>query len=478
MEKSGNLAVPMGAPRVPLPLAMFGDARLARLVSVGDERAFAKLFERYHQPLYRYCRSLVRNEEDAQDALQATMTNALVALRRAPLDAPLRPWLYRIAHNESISLLRRRRPADQTADGLLCPSHSPEDRFAERERLGMLVADLQELPELQRGALVMRELGGLSHEEISAALKISPAAVKQTIFEARRGLSEFAEGRAMTCEDVLRIVSDGDRRKLRGRRVAAHLRDCPSCAAFAAAIPARRAELAALAPPLAPLIAAGMVSRILRGSPGHGVGVASAGVAQSAGAVVAVKALVGVAAIAAAAAGAVGVLKPAHHHLVGGVGAAQASRAVGLVDRRAPNAAAVLGAHRGPRQHRHAAHSDQSLTPVGQALSANGLPISTGANNTATGGRGPGSQADGAPASARVSPGGAMRAPRPRRSSATVSLPGPTLRAPGTQSQSSGAAPAQSGAQSQSGSLVQAAPSQSSGSAAPLSVSPGARTTP
>ena len=86
-----------------------GDERLARLAARGSSRAFAAVYERYHQPLYRYCRSILRDESDAQDALQSTFTRALAALKRDQRIAPLRPWLFRIAHNESISLLRRRR---------------------------------------------------------------------------------------------------------------------------------------------------------------------------------------------------------------------------------------------------------------------------------------------------------------------------------------------------------------------------------
>lgn len=58
---------------VPFRLGVFGDERLARLVGTGSERAFGAIYERYHQPLYRYCRSIVRDDCDAQDALQSTM---------------------------------------------------------------------------------------------------------------------------------------------------------------------------------------------------------------------------------------------------------------------------------------------------------------------------------------------------------------------------------------------------------------------
>jgi RNA polymerase sigma factor (sigma-70 family) len=187
-------------PPIGLPvfaLARLGDERLARLVAGGNDRAFTALYERYHQPLYRYCRSIVRNETDAQDALQSTFAGALVALRRGQRSAPVRPWLFRIAHNEAISVLRRRGAGEELSEVSGGSVASAEDQAGDRRRFALLVADLRELPERLRAALLMRELSGLSHEEIAIALDTSLGAAKQAIFEGRRGLAEFAEGRSM-----------------------------------------------------------------------------------------------------------------------------------------------------------------------------------------------------------------------------------------------------------------------------------------
>jgi RNA polymerase sigma factor (sigma-70 family) len=212
------------------------DERLARAATRGDERAFAAIHQRYHQPLYAYCRSILRHDEDALDALQATLTAAWSALGQDRRMAPLRPWLYRIAHNESISVLRRRARqsvADiKHVDELVSPS-AAEDA-GRREQWELLMADLADLPERARSALVLRELSGLAPAEIAVALGTTVGAAKQSILEARRALAEMAEGRAMTCESVQARVSGGDRRVLHGRRVAAHLRDCPICEEFAA----------------------------------------------------------------------------------------------------------------------------------------------------------------------------------------------------------------------------------------------------
>jgi hypothetical protein len=195
---------------------------------------------------------------------------------------------------------------------------SAEEHAQERERLGLLVADLQDLPDRQRGALVMRELSGLSHEEIAEALGTSPATAKQTIFEARSALLEFAEGRAMSCEQICQRISDGDRRALRGRRVRAHLRECGSCAAFAAAIPTRRTDLHALAVPIAPLAAAGVLARLSGGgTTAVGAGGRAAGTVAGklAGAGLTGKALVTTVVVTGAAAGVAGTLAHVHHLL-------------------------------------------------------------------------------------------------------------------------------------------------------------------
>jgi RNA polymerase sigma factor (sigma-70 family) len=304
--------------RATLPLrlgAVVGDERLAHQTARGSERAFATIYERYHQRLYRYCRSIVQNDVDAQDALQSTFASAFAALRRDQRDAPLRPWLFRIAHNEAISLIRRRGDTREFTEAHSTPVPSAADRAGERARLAMLVADLEDLPERQRGALLMRELSGLSHDEIAIALETSPGAAKQAIFEARRALQEYEQGRLMACEDVRRAISDGDGRRLRGRRVRGHLRNCAVCAAFAEAIPDRRAQLQALAPPLPLALAAGVLSRLPAGGAAHGTGggLVAGGIGKAVGTSIGAKALAGAAVIATAAAGATATLTLSQH---------------------------------------------------------------------------------------------------------------------------------------------------------------------
>jgi RNA polymerase sigma factor (sigma-70 family) len=249
----------------------------------GDDAALTAMYERHHQALYRYCRSILHHDEDARDALQSTMAKALAALRDEERDFELRPWLFRIAHNEAISRLRQRRDAvDLDAVGTL-GTDSLAQTVEDRERLALLRADLRDLPERQRSALVLRELSGLSHEEIAVVLDSSARAVKQTIFEARTGLHECAEGRTMLCADVQRALSDGDGRVLRGRRVRAHVRSCRACRTFKTALAQRPADLAALAPALPMSAGAALLARLLPGAAKAGLA-SSAGTAAGAGA--------------------------------------------------------------------------------------------------------------------------------------------------------------------------------------------------
>src|SRR3954452_3561996 len=110
-----------------VPLHALSDGRLAKLAASGDRTAFAAIYERHHQALYRYCRSILRDEEEARDALQSTMASALRALEGERREISLKPWLFRIAHNESISLLRRRRPRADLAEAEELPAEAGAD---------------------------------------------------------------------------------------------------------------------------------------------------------------------------------------------------------------------------------------------------------------------------------------------------------------------------------------------------------------
>jgi RNA polymerase sigma factor (sigma-70 family) len=297
----------MPARAVTRTLGALSDRRLAELASDGDgEQSFAAIYARYHQPLYRYCHSIVRDPDDAADALQSAMLKAYLALPVKKAEVALKPWLYRIVHNEAISVIRRRARHDEITEANSPRAPSAHDDMASRARLAELVDDLQQLEERQRAALVMRELSGLEYEEIAAAFGTSAAGAKQAVYEARVALHERAEGRAMSCEPIRRAVSDGDRRTLRGRKLRAHLRACAGCRDFERAMGGRRADLAALAPPLpAPAAAALLKAIIGGGAAGSGDGALGASLGAAAANVAALKALTAAVTVAAGA-GAIG----------------------------------------------------------------------------------------------------------------------------------------------------------------------------
>jgi RNA polymerase sigma factor (sigma-70 family) len=243
---------------------LLSDERLTRRAVGGDERAFATIFRRYHQPLYRFCLAIVGNPEDAQDALQNTMAKVLRALPGEERQIDLKPWLYRIAHNESIDLLRRRRETAELDVEQVAPGYGLSEDVATRERLRGLIADLRELPDRQREVLIMRELSGFDFEEIGVALETTAAVIRQTLYEARQSLRQMEEGRGMDCEAVGRALSDGDGRVTRRRDVRAHLRSCASCREFGDEIGRRQQDFAALAP-LPALAAAGMLQGLIGG---------------------------------------------------------------------------------------------------------------------------------------------------------------------------------------------------------------------
>jgi RNA polymerase sigma factor (sigma-70 family) len=255
------------------------DERLARRAAGGDPKAFAAIYRRYHQDLYRFCLTIVRDPQDAQDALQNTMVKTLRALPGETRSIRLRPWLYRVAHNEAIEILRRRREDEELDPELAVAAGEPSDAAATRERLRHLLDDLDELPGRQRSALVMRELAGLGFDEIGTALETSEGAARQAVYEARLGLRQMEAGREMRCKDVMWDLSLADGRVARGREIQAHLRSCAECRSFRNEITKRRDDFAALAP--LPLAASAGVLQALLGSGAAGGAVAGAGASGS-----------------------------------------------------------------------------------------------------------------------------------------------------------------------------------------------------
>jgi RNA polymerase sigma factor (sigma-70 family) len=164
------------------------DRRLVRLVRDGYEAAFDEIMRRYGVALRRYAGALVGGR--AEDVTQEAFSKALQAIRRNETEIELRPWLYRIVRNTALNDIRDRHPATLAlADGI--PGHhGVAEEVERREEMAELTDRLRALPEHQRAAIVMRELEGLGHDEIAAALGISDGAARQAIHRARTALRD------------------------------------------------------------------------------------------------------------------------------------------------------------------------------------------------------------------------------------------------------------------------------------------------
>ena len=164
------------------------DDRLVALTRAGSERAFAEIMRRYQRPLQFYCLHLV-GAPRAEDAVQQAFMQAFVALRDGERrEIALRPWLYRIARNCAIDLLRKQPFEHDELDPEFDGTAQPPGLVEQKEELARIVAAIQALPERQRRALTLRELEGKSYGEISAELGHTDSGVRQLIFRARTAL--------------------------------------------------------------------------------------------------------------------------------------------------------------------------------------------------------------------------------------------------------------------------------------------------
>src|SRR5512146_2282657 len=182
------------------------DRRLVTLVREGYETAFEEIVRRYGSPLSRYAASIVggRSEDVTQDAF----SKALLALRRDDAEIELRPWLFRIVRNTALNDLRDSPPSPEVLAEAMAGGANPAEEMERREELADLTRRLQALPDPQRAAIVMRELEGLGHEEIAAALGVSGGAARQFVYRARCALRD---GLGMLVPmPVLRTLMTGD----------------------------------------------------------------------------------------------------------------------------------------------------------------------------------------------------------------------------------------------------------------------------
>lgn len=166
----------------------------------GDRQAFAALVERYQERVYGICYGILQNRDDAWDAAQEAFVKVYRNLHRFDGDSAFYTWLYRITHNLSIDhyrAKRRRRAVDledhRGAEQALAEhrpqlSGDPEHNRARRELHEVLHRAMDQLSDKHRAIIVLREVEGLSYEELAEVLGIQKGTVMSRLFHARKNL--------------------------------------------------------------------------------------------------------------------------------------------------------------------------------------------------------------------------------------------------------------------------------------------------
>ncbi|HMJ32377.1 MAG TPA: sigma-70 family RNA polymerase sigma factor [Baekduia sp.] len=281
MEASA-LSHPVGLGRLTVAgplLRLRTDDQLVALFRAGHDEAFGTIHDRYRPRLFAYSRQMLGgSSSDAEDVLQDVFLRAYDALRVDGREVLLRAWLYRVAHNRCIDQLRRPTPSPSDIYDLnRGPQQDPMAEAERREDLRRLVEDVRRLPEQQRSALLMREMEGLSYNELADALDVTVPAIKSLLVRARVGLVEAIEARDTGCAEIRTDLAAAFDRGVRSSgRSRKHLRECAGCRDYRAALRHLDKQLNGLAPSAGPLAT---LAQIL------GIGGASSGAAAGTGVV-------------------------------------------------------------------------------------------------------------------------------------------------------------------------------------------------
>jgi RNA polymerase sigma factor (sigma-70 family) len=287
MEGSVMPRLELGRAGIPLSkrlLRLTSDERLVEHVRAGSQPAFEVIFDRHHRGVLAFCRHMLGSVEEAEDAVQHTFMAAYGELVRSGKEIALRPWLYAIARNRCVSCLRARR--ESPVAEIVEPSTENLSAAVQRRiDLRDLLRDLVALPDDQRAALVLAEVGAVSYTEIAEVLGCPREKVKALVFQARSSLIASRTARETSCGEIrlqLATLRGGSLRRTTLRR---HLKECPGCREFRAQLVAQRRALA-LALPVVPTV--GLKAGVLGGMGAAGSSAGAGALAVKALAVVAV----------------------------------------------------------------------------------------------------------------------------------------------------------------------------------------------
>lgn len=182
------------------------DLQLVRRALGRDETAVRAIIKANNRRLYRLARGILRNDNEAEDVVQETYVRAFTHLAEFRGDASLSTWLSRIAMNEALGRLRRRRPGVELSSlppgtleaqiiqfPLLSATDDPERTMAQREIQHVVEAAIDELPEPFRMVFITRVVEGMNVEETADILGLKPETVKTRLFRARAMLRDNVE---------------------------------------------------------------------------------------------------------------------------------------------------------------------------------------------------------------------------------------------------------------------------------------------
>jgi len=269
-------AVAAAAPSRSLPgrlLRTLSDERLVARVRLGDQAAFEVVYDRYHRSLLSFCRHMLGNAEEAEDALQQVCISAYNGLLGDDRPIQLKAWLFTIARNRCLTMLRARREhAD--VDDVQPAVEGLASEVQRREDLREMLADLQSLPDDQRAALVLTELRAHTHEEVAVILDVRKEKVKALVFQAREQLLGARKARETDCSEIREQLSTLRGGALRRTQLRKHVESCAGCAAFKLEVQRQRAAMAVLLPVVP---GAALKSSVLAGVFGGG-GAGAAGI--------------------------------------------------------------------------------------------------------------------------------------------------------------------------------------------------------
>jgi RNA polymerase sigma-70 factor (ECF subfamily) len=188
--------------RLPSSVAREDEHLLVAAAKAGDASAFEELVNRYERKIFRLTMNITRNREDAEDAMQDAFMKAYSHLDKFQEESRFYTWLVRIAANEALMRLRKRRPNQLSLDEPIeseddfIPQQiedwgpSPEQRYAQTEMRDILRGVIDELTPDFRLVFLLRDVEGLSTEETAEAVGISEAAVKSRLLRGRLKLRQ------------------------------------------------------------------------------------------------------------------------------------------------------------------------------------------------------------------------------------------------------------------------------------------------